>query len=114
MSFGKNLKDLRVEKEMSQEDLAKKIKVHPNHISRYERDLASPSIEVVQRIADALDVSIDLLVYGKQNNPDTGISDKELASLFKKVQVLSNKQKETVKDLISAFVLKADLKEKLG
>ncbi len=114
MSFGKNLKELRVEKEMSQEDLAKKIKVHPNHISRYERDLAAPSIDVVQRIADALEVSIDQLVYGKQSNVDAGVSDKELVSLFKKVQFLPLKQKDMVKDFLSAFVLKADLKEKLG
>jgi hypothetical protein len=68
----------------------------------------------VQRMAEALDVSIDTLVYGKQNNIDMQVSDKELISLFKKVQLLNNRQKETVKDLLSAFVLKADLKEKLS
>jgi transcriptional regulator with XRE-family HTH domain len=114
MSFGKNLKDARVAKNISQEDLAKKIGVHANHISRYERDLSNPSIEVVQKIAATLDISIDELVYGKENNAELAVSDRELISLFKSVQLLTSRQKETVKDLLSAFVLKADLKGKLG
>lgn len=114
MSFGKNLKDIRVEKNVSQEDLAKKISVHANHISRYERDLSSPSIEVVQRIAEALEISIDELVYGKASNTEAGLNDKELIVLFKKVQHLSAKQKQTVKDVLDAFTLTADLKKQLG
>jgi transcriptional regulator with XRE-family HTH domain len=114
MSFGKNLKDIRVEKNVSQEDLAKRISVHANHISRYERDLSSPSIDVVQRIADALEVSIDALVYGKANNTEAGLNDRDLIALFKKVQNLSAKQKQTVKDVLEAFVLTADLKKQLG
>ena len=114
MSFGKNLKDMRVEKNVSQDDLAKKIGVHANHISRYERDLSSPSIEVVQKIADALEISIDELVYGKANNTEVGLNDRDLIGLFKKVQHLNTKQKQTVKDVLDAFVLTADLKKQLG
>jgi len=88
--------------------------VHPNHLSRYERDVAQPSIEVVQRIAEAFEVSIDSLVYGKENNLDQLIDERELAGLFRRTQLLNNRQKETVKDLLSAFILKEDLKERLG
>jgi len=42
------------------------------------------------------------------------IDDRELAGLFKKTQLLNNRQKETVKDLLSAFILKEDLKERFG
>ena len=114
MSFGKNLKECRVEKNISQDELAKKISVHANHISRYERDLSSPSIDVVQRIANALDVSIDELVYGKQNTTDMGLTDRDFIGLFKKTQTLSNKQKQTIKDVLDAFVLTANLKKQLG
>ena len=71
-----------------------------------------PSIEVAQRMAEALDVSIDTLVYGK-NNIYPAITDRELTSLFKQTQLLNQKQKETVKDLLSAFILKVDLKGRL-
>jgi len=52
------------------------------------------------------------LVFGHQNLSED-IKDLELATLFKKAQLLSDKQKETVKDFLSAFVLKADLTKKL-
>ncbi len=114
MSFAANLKQYRTEKNISQEELAGKIGVHPNHLSRYERGLASPSIDVVQKISEVLDISIDQLVYGKEQNIDSAINDREMVLLFKKVQYLSAKQKEMIKEFLSSFVLKTELKEKLG
>lgn len=87
--------------------------VHVTHLSRYERALSSPSLEVIQKIAEVLDISIDVLVFGHQNNIDS-INDKELVSLFKKVEFLSDKEKEMIKSFLSAFVLKADLTQKLA
>lgn len=113
-NFADNLRKIRGNKELSQEELAKKIKVHPTHYSRYERGLSLPSIDVVQRIADVLEVSIDELVYGSQDVRVEGVvGDKELLTLFGKIRSMGNKEKTTVKDLISAFVLKADLKKNL-
>ena len=51
--LGKRIKLLREEKSISQEELAKKVGVHTNHLSRYERDLTSPSIDVVIKMAQA-------------------------------------------------------------
>jgi transcriptional regulator with XRE-family HTH domain len=111
--FSENLKQLRADKKLSQADFAKKIGVHVTHLSRYERGLSSPSLEVVQKIVEVLNISIDTLVFGQENIED-GINDKELASLFKKTQSLSDKQKQTVKDLISAFVFQKDIQKQLA
>jgi hypothetical protein len=54
-------------------------------------------------------------VYGDQDNKvEQSISDRELLSMFKKVQLLSERQKETVKDFPSSYILKNDLKQKLA
>lgn len=112
--FAENLKRIRAIRGISQEELSKKIDIHAVQFSRYERAQSVPSIEVVQKIADALEVTIDELVYGNQNNKaEQNIKDRELLSLFSKIQLLDQRQKETVKDFLSAYVLKADLKEKL-
>ncbi len=85
------------------------------HISRYERNLAAPSIDVVKKIAEALDVSTDTLIYGTQDEKvKNSLKDNELLNMFTKMQSLSNKQQDTVKDLISAFILKADLQKNLS
>jgi hypothetical protein len=51
--------------------------------------------------------------HGENKAQDT-LEDTDLLSLFNKAQKLSKKQKETVKDFLSAFVLKADLTQKLA
>jgi len=113
--FAENLKRCRTGKGISQEELAKKIAIHPVQLSRYERGQSAPSIEVVQKIADALEVSLDELVYGNQDNKaDQLISDRELLGMFKKVQLLNERQKETVKDLLSTYILTSELKQKLA
>jgi len=114
-NFSENLKKCRASKNISQDELAKKIDIHPVQFSRYERGQSVPSIEVVQKIADALDVSIDELANGSSaNNAEKNINDIELLSLFKKTQLLNDKQKDIVKELLSAFVLKTDLKQRLA
>lgn len=113
--FADNLKRLRTEREISQEDMAKKIKVHANHLSRYERGLSAPSIEVVEKIAKLLEVSIDELVFGSVNERmEKNIADRELLTIFKKVQALEPQQLFTVKDFVSAYLLKADLQKNLS
>ena len=113
--FAENLKKHRTDRGISQDELAKKIEIHPVQFSRYERGQSVPSIEVVQKIANALEISIDELVYGNQDSKaEQTISDRELLSMFSKVQLLGEKQKETVKDFLSAFILKTELKQKLA
>lgn len=114
-TFAENLKKYRLSKNISQEELAGKVGIHPVQFSRYERGLTSPSIDIVQKIAEALDISIDELVNGSSlNNADKSINDRELLSMFKKVQLLSDNQKDTVKDFLSAYILKNELKQKLA
>lgn len=112
--ISENLKAIRTRKGVSQDELSKRTDIHSVQFSRYERGQSVPSIDVVKKIADALDVSIDELVYGNESNKaEQSINDQELLSMFKKVQLLNDKQKSTVKDFLSAYILKVDLKQKL-
>jgi len=110
MSFGKRLKEVRTSKKISQEELASRVSIHANHLSRYERDLSMPSIEVVKKIAEALEISIDALVFGEQK-PDQIINDKELINLFRGIEQFSNEDKAIVKTLIDAFITKRKIQK---
>ncbi len=112
--FGANLKRFRSEKGFSQEAFATKIGVHVTNLSKYERNKSIPSLEIAEKMASALDMSLDEMVYGQQNEKArTHIVDNELLSLFNKTQQLSDDQKKTVVDLLSAFLLKANLTQQL-
>jgi transcriptional regulator with XRE-family HTH domain len=115
MSFGDNLKRIRTNKGFSQGDLAKMIEVHATHISRYERNLTSPNIDVLKKIADALEVSTDKLIYGSDEQIiNNKISDTELLQLFHKVQELTNENITSVKAMLKAFVFQKDIQKQLS
>ena len=54
--IGKNLKQLRKEKKLTQVQLAKKVGISSNYYARIERDEENPSLEIFKDIAKALKV----------------------------------------------------------
>jgi len=62
MTIGEHISLLRKRKKLSQAALGKQIGTSGDIIGRYERDIITPSIEVIMKIADSLGVSIDFLV----------------------------------------------------
>ena len=55
---GKNVKNLRVDSGLSQEELADKAGIHQTYLSGVEGGKRNPSIMVLQRIADGLGVDV--------------------------------------------------------
>ena len=64
--FGMRIKYLRGLKGWSQEDLALNSNVNKNYISDLERGSRNPSILILERIAKALNVSLENLFQGIQ------------------------------------------------
>lgn len=56
--FGQILKELRVERGLSQEEFASNVGLHRTYISQLERGLKSPSLRTIKKICDELKVSI--------------------------------------------------------
>lgn len=61
MSFGKRLTEVRKNKSLSQEDLAKHLGTKSPVVGRYERDEMKPSIDTANKLAEYLEVSLDYL-----------------------------------------------------
>lgn len=64
-SIGTNIKQLRTEKGLSQEDLASILFVTRQTISNYETGRSYPDIDTLEQISKALDVELSWLLYGK-------------------------------------------------
>ncbi|RPE14317.1 XRE family transcriptional regulator [Chitinophaga lutea] len=76
-------------------------------ISRYERGLITPSLEVARKIAQVLKVSLDFLVFGMSEqtaNQNVELKVHDVASL-------SDEDKAHVFAVIDAFVTKARLQK---
>jgi transcriptional regulator with XRE-family HTH domain len=99
MTLGQQITALRKKKGISQADLGKRVETSGDIIGRYERDEVKPSIEVVIRMADALEVSLDFLV---------GKTDLELDSStlnrIREVSMLPEQDKQQVFMVVDALI----------
>ena len=67
--FGNNVHKYRVQKKMSQEELAEHAELHRTYISAVERGARSISLKNIAKIANALDVPLkDLFNFGDDKN----------------------------------------------
>jgi len=99
ITFGNRLSQVRKEKKISQDALAKKISQHGAVIGRYERDEVKPSIEIAAKIANALEVSLDYLVGSTDLLLDKGIINR-----IQDIQKLDNENKDHIFALMDAFL----------
>lgn len=62
--FGRNVKRLRLEKDLSQEKFAFEADIHRTYVSDVERGTRNPTITVVEKLAKALGVTPGELLDG--------------------------------------------------
>lgn len=66
--FGNKVREYRLEKGYSQEELAFKANLHRTYIGMIERAEKNITLLNVQKIADALEIEISTLLNGIQSN----------------------------------------------
>ena len=62
VTFGKRVKEIRLQKNMSQADLAKVMGLHPTYISGIERGVRNMALKNIEKLAKALNVPIHELI----------------------------------------------------
>lgn len=93
MNFANTLKNLRELHNVTQDELAKYLKVSRPTIAGYERKNRQPDFEKLVKIAEYFNVSIDYLITGiptPENAPvDENALDHEIIISYKKLSVHS-------------------------
>jgi transcriptional regulator with XRE-family HTH domain len=62
--IGKNIKEYRISRNLSQEELAEKLGLSKRTISNYESGRSRPNLDMLKKIAEELEVEINEIVYG--------------------------------------------------
>ncbi len=60
--FGRKLKELRLEKKINQSELGEMIGISPSTVGMYERDQRFPDKDILGKLADYFEVSVDYLL----------------------------------------------------
>ena len=62
MKLGEKIAQLRKDKNMTQSELAEKMCITDKAVSKWERNLSSPDIRTIKKLAEVFDVSIEELM----------------------------------------------------
>ena len=112
MNFKERLRELRIQRKLSQTELGNLVGLHYTQIGRYERGESRPSSDVLRKLATVLEVSSDYLMEGTlEEAAKVHIHDRELLHQFKQVEVLADEDKKVIKIFLDAFLCKKQIQQ---
>ena len=110
MPLNERIKLLRKEKNWSQDELAKLIQTDARQISRYENGKITPSVEVLVKLAEVFDVSIDYLLIEKAVRSPLRLDDSRLLERLQEIKSLSEEDRSSLLHILDALLAKNKMK----
>jgi len=107
MPFDVRLAELRKQRGLTQEALANKIEITKTQVYRYESGQSQPTLEVIKKIAIALSVTTDELIF----EVDERKPDDNLALLLEGVSQLDQDEKHVISEMIKGMLVKHQTKQ---
>ena len=76
MEIGDNLKRIRLKRGLSQNEVADKLNISRQAVSKWERNISSPDIETLEKLRKLYDVSFDELITQTEIDSNASIVEK--------------------------------------
>jgi transcriptional regulator with XRE-family HTH domain len=105
MDFGNKIAQLRKQKELTRDELAKEVGTSGAIIGRYERNEITPSVDVAAKIAEALEVSLDYLV----GSASVIVKDKKMLYRLELLEKISDDDRNTILKVVDSLLKDAQL-----
>ena len=86
-TLGARLQRMRKQKNLTQDEVAERLNVSPQAVSKWENDQSCPDIMLLPQIADLYGVTTDLLLKGEQAIPDARIAPPEERKSFNQMML---------------------------
>jgi len=112
MNIGKNIASLRKKNNLTQEELANKLGVSAQAISKWENENSCPDISLLPKIADLFGITVDALIrksnteIALQESPDNNFtSEKKNISLNTKIVITIEQRSGKINKIQIPFAL---------
>ena len=102
LTFNQRLAALRKERGLTQQALADAVGMHISQIRRYESGQSQPTLDAIRKMAVALSVSADMLLFEK----DERGPDEDLKLQFEAVSRLDAEEKRVIRSVIESMILR--------
>ena len=108
MEFSNRLYQLRKQNGFSQEELAGRLNVSRQTVSKWEVGDSTPDMEKLSAMSDLFDVSLDYLVMGKESDPQTStVTKSEFVTVLQEKVLTSDNKKKAKSALKTAGIIAA-------
>lgn len=114
MPLGERIKELRKEAGWSQGELAERVGTDARQVSRYENGRITPSLDVLVRIAEVLNISIDYLVVEGIGRRALHGLDHGLGERLEAIGELGDDDRSSLLNVIDALITKSRVKALAG
>ncbi len=112
MSTGQNIKKIREEKGMTQQQIAELIHMHRSNYSKIESGQREISVDALNKIAKYFGMTIDQIVNFDGAVPqEITVEDKTLMEQVKLIQELEPEEKNMVFKMVDTFLSKKKFKD---
>ncbi len=107
MSFPERLAKIRKERNLGFPELARLTEVHATQLRRYEKGESQPTLEVLKKLAIALNVPGDMLLFDEDERkpPD------DFLLQFEALSQLAPEDKKTIRDVIDGLIMRNQAKK---
>jgi transcriptional regulator with XRE-family HTH domain len=110
ITVGKKIANLRKEKGMTQDDIAEKLNVSPQAVSKWENDVSYPDIMLLPKIAKLLDTTVDDLLSSEPKKEIMLVKESERKSIDDMIlKIIVNDKDEKVKINLPMSLVKIGL-----
>lgn len=92
--FAENLKKIRKDKGYTQEELAKKLNVVRQTVSKWEKGLSLPDVDILSKIADILETDVNILLGGQMTTTSQSEVAKQLAKINEQLIIKNRRHKK--------------------
>lgn len=97
--FAENLKKIRKDKGYTQEILAEKLNVVRQTVSKWEKGLSLPDVDMLSKIANVLETNVNILLDGQITTTDQSEIVKQLAKINEQLTIKNRRYKKIMKTI---------------
>jgi transcriptional regulator with XRE-family HTH domain len=105
IGLGNRIQELRKQHKLSQVELATKIEISKSQMIRYENKGVQPPADILNKLADVLNTSVDFLINGNSDEKAKAtLKNTELLQRFRELEALPEREQSVLLEIISAYI----------
>lgn len=101
-SVGKRIREIRLKKHFSQEQIALRAGITPAYLGQIEREEKNPTVKLVEKISNALDISLSELFSNQENL--ISYTDSIEENIIFEIRELSEKERSEILSIIKHVI----------